>query len=210
MLTALGRFAPFLIIGAVISAVGAGLLYTLDIGSSTGTWIGFQVLAGVGIGPCFQVPIMVGQALAAPEDIATVTAILMCKSHSIPPTYLPLPPFSRTQTSLSISPILPSLKTFQANPRGTNSHPNNLQRPLRIRRSIRLRQHSRPTTHHQQPQYLSRSGPRRRSNRFERCVHARSVAGNFGVVYGCVESCFCHFNCNGRCGGCGGFGCAVD
>ena len=84
MLTAFGRFAPFLIFGAMISAVGAGLLYSLDVGSSTGTWIGFQVLAGVGIGSCFQVPIMVGQALAAPEDIATVTAILMCKSHSVP------------------------------------------------------------------------------------------------------------------------------
>jgi hypothetical protein len=56
------------------------MLYTLDIGSPSSRWIGFQVLSGIGLGLCFQVPIMVGQALAAAEDVATVTAILMCKS----------------------------------------------------------------------------------------------------------------------------------
>lgn len=87
-LTAFGLFAPFLLSGAVISAIGAGLLYTLDIGSPSSRWIGYQVLAGAGLGICFQVPIMVGQALAAPEDIATVTAILMCKLQTGEPNRL--------------------------------------------------------------------------------------------------------------------------
>jgi hypothetical protein len=80
MLTVLGHFAPFLILGAVITCIGGGLLYTLDVGSPATHWIGYQVLAGIGLGVCFQTPIMVGQALAEPEDVATVTAILMCKS----------------------------------------------------------------------------------------------------------------------------------
>jgi hypothetical protein len=80
LLTVFGRFAPLLIIGAVITSIGGGLLYSLDIGSPTSHWIGYQVLAGIGFGICFQTPIMVGQALAKAEDVATVTAILMCKS----------------------------------------------------------------------------------------------------------------------------------
>ncbi|KAE9378745.1 putative HC-toxin efflux carrier [Stipitochalara longipes BDJ] len=77
LLTVFGHFAPFLILGAGITCIGGGLLYTLDIESPSSHWIGYQVLAGIGLGICFQTPIMVGQALAEAEDVATVTAILM-------------------------------------------------------------------------------------------------------------------------------------
>jgi len=79
LLTAFGQFTPLMIIGSGLTTVGAGLIYTLSTTSSTGHWIGYQIIAGVGIGACFQVPIMAGQALAAPEDIAIVTSILLCK-----------------------------------------------------------------------------------------------------------------------------------
>lgn len=74
-----GFFAPVIIVGAVVTTVGCGLLYTLDLHSSPGAWVGYQVIAGLGIGTCFQAPIMVGQALAEPEDISTTTAILLCE-----------------------------------------------------------------------------------------------------------------------------------
>jgi hypothetical protein len=76
-LTAFGYFAPFLVSGAVLATIGSGLLYTLDIGSPSSRWIGYQVVAGIGLGISFQTPIMIGQALAKEEDVATVTAILM-------------------------------------------------------------------------------------------------------------------------------------
>ena len=79
LLTFTGYAPPFLIAGAAISTVGAGLIYTLDIGSPTSHWIGYQILNGVGLGLCFQVPIMYGQATAAAEDVSVVTSILMCK-----------------------------------------------------------------------------------------------------------------------------------
>jgi hypothetical protein len=82
LLSTFGRFAPFLILGAVITSIGGGLLYTLDVGSPSSRWIGYQILAGFGLGICFQTPIMVGQALAEAKDVATVTAILMCKSET--------------------------------------------------------------------------------------------------------------------------------
>ena len=72
-----GIFAPFVIVGSVVVTVGAGMIYTLSSSSPSPAWIGYQALAGIGLGLCFQIPIMVGQALAAAEDITTTTAILM-------------------------------------------------------------------------------------------------------------------------------------
>lgn len=75
--TGLGYFAPLIILGSTLTTIAAGLLYTLSPTSSNGQWIGYQVLAGVGIGLCNQVPVMAAQALAKNEDIATVTAVIM-------------------------------------------------------------------------------------------------------------------------------------
>lgn len=72
-----GLFAPLMILGSAVATVSAGLTYTLSASSSTGHWIGYQILAGAGIGLCFQVPIMAGQALAKNEDVPTTTALLM-------------------------------------------------------------------------------------------------------------------------------------
>jgi hypothetical protein len=75
--TASGFFAPFVILGSALSTIAAGLFYTLSPTSSNGQWIGYQILAGFGIGMCSQIPLMAAQALAKNEDIATVTAVLM-------------------------------------------------------------------------------------------------------------------------------------
>ncbi|KAH8803447.1 DNA repair protein RAD50 [Xylogone sp. PMI_703] len=77
LLTVVGYAQPFLIIGAAMSSVGAGLLYTLDIESSSSYWIGYQIFAGIGLGLCFQIPIMYAQATAESEDVSVVTAMLM-------------------------------------------------------------------------------------------------------------------------------------
>lgn len=66
-----------MILGSIIATVSASLIYTLSGTSKAGEWIGYQVLAGLGIGLCFQAPIMAGQALAKNEDVPTTTALLM-------------------------------------------------------------------------------------------------------------------------------------
>ncbi len=76
-ITLVGIFAPFVIVGSAIATVGAGMIYTLSSSSPSPAWIGYQALAGTGLGLCFQIPIMVGQALAAAEDVTTTTALLM-------------------------------------------------------------------------------------------------------------------------------------
>lgn len=73
------RPLPFLLLGAGLTAIGSGLLYTLDIDSSAGVWVGYQILAGVGVGWCFQVPIVTAQATAAPSDLPSVTAMVLSK-----------------------------------------------------------------------------------------------------------------------------------
>ena len=82
-ITATGLAFPIEISGAAIAIIGAGLLYTLDIGTSTGKWIGYQILGAVGWGAAFQVPIMVAQSNALAEDLPSVTAIVLCKSNHI-------------------------------------------------------------------------------------------------------------------------------
>jgi hypothetical protein len=76
-ITAVGYFTPFVLIGGIMTTVGSGLIYTWSQISPASLWIGAQVLAGVGIGLCFQAPIMAGQALARPEDVSATTAILL-------------------------------------------------------------------------------------------------------------------------------------
>lgn len=74
-----GIATPLLPVGSIIVTISAGLLYTLDIGTPAGKWIGYQILAGFGYGVAFQVPVIVGQATAAPSDIAPTTAIILCE-----------------------------------------------------------------------------------------------------------------------------------
>jgi len=49
-----GRYWPFLFFGPLISAVGAGLLYTLNIDTSSAKLIGIQILYASGIGAAMQ------------------------------------------------------------------------------------------------------------------------------------------------------------
>jgi MFS transporter, DHA2 family, glioxin efflux transporter len=83
-ITATGLATPIQIGGSAVAVIAVGLIYTLDIGSVNGKWIGYQVLAGLGYGAAFQVPMIIAQATASPTDLAEVTAITLCKSSSSP------------------------------------------------------------------------------------------------------------------------------
>lgn len=49
-----GRYKPFLVIGPLISCIGAGLLYTITPSTKLANIIGYEVLIGVGAGSCMQ------------------------------------------------------------------------------------------------------------------------------------------------------------
>lgn len=72
-----GIAAPITVVGTAIGFISTGLLYTLDIGTSEGKWIGYQIIGGVGWGIASQIPIITVQATAPAADLAEVTAILL-------------------------------------------------------------------------------------------------------------------------------------
>lgn len=57
-----------MIFGGVLTAVGAGLLHTLQPDSSAGKWIAYQVIPGLGLGLAFMQPFVISQLALKPED----------------------------------------------------------------------------------------------------------------------------------------------
>ena len=51
-----GHYLSMLLVGPLVSSVGAGLLFTITEFMSPGRLIGYQILFGVGIGVAFQLP----------------------------------------------------------------------------------------------------------------------------------------------------------
>jgi hypothetical protein len=77
LITAYGHYVPFMIAGGVLSTIGAGLIFTLDVNSPSSHWIGYQVISGVGVGLAIQVPIIAAQATSDPADLSSATAIIL-------------------------------------------------------------------------------------------------------------------------------------
>ena len=65
-----------MIIGPVLSAVGAGLVSTLSVDSPSREWIGFQALLGSGIGFCLQQPLLVAQTVLHRDDVPFGVALM--------------------------------------------------------------------------------------------------------------------------------------
>ncbi|KAF2762014.1 putative major facilitator superfamily transporter [Pseudovirgaria hyperparasitica] len=74
-ITYLGYYSPFTWIGAAIFAIGSGLLYTLRVNSSSGTWIGYEIMAGWGSGMCVQIPFVAVQVVTSEKDMPVANAI---------------------------------------------------------------------------------------------------------------------------------------
>lgn len=71
-------YQPFLLVGAVFATIGAGLIYTYDIGTGLGSIIGYQILYGVGTGLSVQIPVVVAGAITRPEDQAVTLSTVLC------------------------------------------------------------------------------------------------------------------------------------
>ena len=92
LITITGQYIPVMIFGSIVSSIGCGLIYTLDINSPSGKWIGYQALCGIGLGLVFQVPVIVNQSVVKPSDLSTISA-MTCKSslaQTLGPFFVPL------------------------------------------------------------------------------------------------------------------------
>jgi MFS family permease len=76
-----GLFAPPAIIGCAIGTVGCGLLATVHPTTSTGTWIGYEILISGGIGLAIQQGFSAVQTALPLEQVPIGTAaVVACQS----------------------------------------------------------------------------------------------------------------------------------
>lgn len=77
LITAFGHFVPLMILGSILVTIGSGLIYTLGLHSSSGKWIGYQIIAGFGVGLSLQIPVITAQATVDPADLSSATAMVL-------------------------------------------------------------------------------------------------------------------------------------
>ena len=69
-----GKYLPPIWFGLVFMTLGFGLFIDLDAKPNWAKIILFQIVAGIGVGPNFQSPLIALQSMVVPRDIATATA----------------------------------------------------------------------------------------------------------------------------------------
>ncbi|KAM0520798.1 hypothetical protein ACHAPE_003199 [Trichoderma viride] len=72
-----GMVTVVMFVGSAIATLGCGLSYLFDINTDTGTWIGIQIVCGIGLGLGFQIPLSTAQASVEAADLPAVTAMLL-------------------------------------------------------------------------------------------------------------------------------------
>ncbi|KAJ3572915.1 hypothetical protein NPX13_g4889 [Xylaria arbuscula] len=77
-ISATGQSTLLMIIGNAFGILGCGLCYTFDVDTSIGKWIGYEIIAGFGLGASLQIPVIVGQVSVGPADLSSATAIMLC------------------------------------------------------------------------------------------------------------------------------------
>ena len=77
IVTKIGYFTPFAIIGNALGAIGFGLFTTLDVGSSIGLAAGFQIIAGAARGMIQQQSITAAQAVLPKSQAAVGNSFIM-------------------------------------------------------------------------------------------------------------------------------------
>ncbi|KUL89762.1 hypothetical protein ZTR_00562 [Talaromyces verruculosus] len=81
LLGRIGYYLPLSVLGASLAAIGNGLISTFSTTTSTGRWIGYQIILGVGRGIGLQMPIIAVQNTLKLQQVPTAMAMIMfCQS----------------------------------------------------------------------------------------------------------------------------------
>lgn len=75
--TAVGYYTPFFIVSTILQSIGAGLLTTFTVNTSSSKWIGYQIIYGFGVGLAMQQPLIAVQTVLPNADIPVGTALIM-------------------------------------------------------------------------------------------------------------------------------------
>ncbi|KAJ6579591.1 major facilitator superfamily domain-containing protein [Mycena vulgaris] len=76
VITAVGYYAPFMIVSSILMAVGSGLLSTFTVGTGHAHWIGYQVISGFGVGFGMQQPLLAAQTALSLQDVPTGVSLV--------------------------------------------------------------------------------------------------------------------------------------
>ncbi len=77
LVTIFGYYAPFMILSTILMSVGFGLLSTFRPDTDRPVWMGYQIIAGAGIGLGMQQPLMAVQTVLDISDVPTGTAVII-------------------------------------------------------------------------------------------------------------------------------------
>jgi hypothetical protein len=77
LVTALGYYAPIMLLGTALMSVGAGLLTTLRPDATAAHWIGYQAIYGIGVGLGIQQPMIAVQTALDMKDIPTASCMII-------------------------------------------------------------------------------------------------------------------------------------
>lgn len=85
-----GYYAPFMLVGPPVMAVGAGLLTTFHVNTPASQWIGYQIIFGLGCGICMQQPSVAAQRVLSRKDIAIGSALMMFAQQLSGALFIPI------------------------------------------------------------------------------------------------------------------------
>lgn len=76
LVTAVGYYAPFMLLSSVLTSIGAGLLTTWQVDTDRAKWIGYQAVIGFGIGLGLQLPQITVQTALDMSEVPIATALI--------------------------------------------------------------------------------------------------------------------------------------
>jgi MFS family permease len=76
LITRIGYYTPFMILGSCVMSIGSGLLTTLQTDTGAGKWIGYQIIWGLGMGMTFQAPNLAAQTVLKTRDVPIGTTLM--------------------------------------------------------------------------------------------------------------------------------------
>jgi MFS family permease len=77
LVSKIGYYTPFALGGSMLTSIGSGLMTTFDPSTSTGKWIGYQIMTGTGRGMVIQMPLTAISDLLSGDDLASAVAVLV-------------------------------------------------------------------------------------------------------------------------------------
>ncbi|GKT94684.1 MFS aflatoxin efflux pump [Colletotrichum tofieldiae] len=87
-----------MIFGVCLMAIGAGLMYTLQVNTGSRQWIGYQIIYGLGAGSATQAPNIAAQTVLPKRDVPIGVSLMYFGNFMSSAILLPL---LRTSSTLS-------------------------------------------------------------------------------------------------------------